>query len=325
MSLLSSIIPQQTDEQFQEGVQARQAARTKVIASKATAAENVKNWTIAKVPQATTDAYMKYVLDEIAWWNANSVLTTRQVTERFTRFTDILGQKTEELNQLAAKNILNDSDSDSAEQTKLLNSLSPAEQVIIKKEIADKKAQDELLAQQAQQKIEKYGWQEAAWDAFLDVLKWLAVVTYIIIALRIAAFAANDYLYMPLPYRILKFIYTFIFMPVFFPYYMWREIKAYIWSEEKERPRFEATILPAFSYVPDPDPLKSPSFTQRMFGYRDIPEIIGWINKMRGEQNKERAAKIENTAEIRESLIREKGDNQQKWTPKEPIRPAASP
>jgi hypothetical protein len=62
-----------------------------------------------------------------------------------------------------------------------------------------------------------------------------------------------------------------------------------------------------------------------MFGYRDIPEIIGWINKMRGEQNKERAAKIENTAEIRESLIREKGDNQQKWTPKEPIRPAASP
>jgi len=103
---------------------------------------------------------------------------------------------------------------------------------------------------------------------------------------------------MPLPYRILKFAYTFAFMPFFLPYYTWREIKTRIWNSEKP-PNFES-IFPVFPY----DVSEPLTVNNRLFGYRDVDEVKDWIAGKQEEGIAERKEALVST--VREDTIKAK-------------------
>lgn len=119
------------------------------------------------------------------------------------------------------------------------------------------------------------------WDDFLDafksVFKWGIVFFCIVYGLRAASFAANQNLWRPLPYRILIFIYTFIFFPVWIPYYLYREIKHLIWPCIDE-PHFES-VFPVTPYHPD----EQMDINKRLFGYPNVPDLCAWLLKKKEE------------------------------------------
>ena len=106
------------------------------------------------------------------------------------------------------------------------------------------------------------------------VLKTVGIIIYLCLALRIAAFVANDLIYKPVPYRILGFIYAFLFAPILFPYYIYREFAHRVWPQV-EAPHFES-ILPITPY----DPSDIITIQHRIYGYADTPQIRQWIETM---------------------------------------------
>jgi len=126
----------------------------------------------------------------------------------------------------------------------------------------------------------------SAWDNIsagaATALQWTGIILYICLALRCAAFAANDILYQPLPYRILAFIYAFLLMPIVLPYYLWKEILYILWPSSFERPIFNS-IFPIYPYNPE-DSLLQMTMGLRCFGYPDTMETRTWIDTKRKEE-----------------------------------------
>lgn len=63
---------------------------------------------------------------------------------------------------------------------------------------------------------------DAVWLALETIGGTLLVIAYLAIALRFVAFATSENIHKPLPFRVLIGIYTFIFAPLFIPYYLYR-------------------------------------------------------------------------------------------------------
>ena len=129
--------------------------------------------------------------------------------------------------------------------------------------------------------------QDDIWDALNLALTWGLVFIYIIIALRFAGFAANSNLHKPVAYRALIFIYTFIFAPLFAPYYIWRQIQVWIWPATA-LPRFEG-LFPVNAYTEG----KELDVRDYLFGYADTAELKAWIA---AKLQTETAAKIKAVA-----------------------------
>jgi hypothetical protein len=102
--------------------------------------------------------------------------------------------------------------------------------------------------------------------------------------LRCASFAANEYLYKPVPYRILIFIYVFIFVPFFGPYYLWKGIEHRIWNTPL--PPYEG-FFPLYAYTDGPL-----TFNRRLTGYKDTGILQEWITKKKAEELAARNAAI---------------------------------
>jgi hypothetical protein len=108
------------------------------------------------------------------------------------------------------------------------------------------------------------------------------VIVYVIIGIRCASLAANEVFYKPLPYRILTFVYAFIFTPIVAPYYLWKVIARYLWpaSASSSLPFYES-MIPMNPY----DPLKpEKTFGDYLFGYRDSPEVDTWVSEKKAAE-----------------------------------------
>jgi hypothetical protein len=139
------------------------------------------------------------------------------------------------------------------------------------------------------------------WDDIVDACSIMAasafLILYILVGIRCGSFAANDLLYKPVPYRIIAFIYTFIFCPIFAPYYLWKVIKHYVWGTPL--PLFEG-LLPLNAY----DPSEPLTISKRLFGYADTPLLKEWIQVQQDEEMKARDVAVISKG-IKQKIIQE--------------------
>ena len=225
-----------------------------------------------KINQRILDMYNKgpvyldlfnYVKQELVWWNNNLELSPRQVNNRDLQYDETILKK-----QLALEN-------------SLISEVANIKQAGQTKEEKEKAAKEALLNRTLYDDVS---------DSFSILAKSLFTIFYILVGLRCASFAANELLYKPVPYRILAFVYTFIFCPIFAPYYLWKVIQNYIWGTTL--PLYEG-LLPIIPY----DSSDLLTLNRRLFGYANTPFLQEWI---KGKQEAELEAR--NTAVISKNM-----------------------
>jgi hypothetical protein len=246
-------------------------------------------------------ALKTFLESEIAWWNANLELTVQQVNTRKTLYVEKLEGLNKDL-QTNLKTALAALPPEKAHA--ILNKLTAAEGFVDLSgspvpSVDLSGATASLDVSDLQQSIaptetplttgtqKPRTWEDDISSAAKYAFAYIGTILYICLALRFAAFAANDLLYKPLSYRILAFVYTFIFAPILLPYYTYREISHWIWPKT-DGPHFES-IFPIKPY----DPSEPLTFDKRVYGYADTPGIRGWIQTMRNNESADRLAVLQ--------------------------------
>ena len=206
-----------TDDEVAAGKPLRLAARKKVqdnlnslLNEEKTFKKNVKNaWpklseADKKLKQVALDNFNKndarkalisYIKTELVWWDNNLEVSVRQVNTRDIKYDETFAKMME-----ASRNYKPNTKDTSKDE------------VAAKKALRSRTLYDDL------------------YDSLSILWKWLFVLIYILVGLRCASFAANEVLYKPVPYRVLTFVYTFLFVPIFGPYYLWKVVKNLIWK-----------------------------------------------------------------------------------------------
>jgi hypothetical protein len=149
-------------------------------------------------------------------------------------------------------------------------------------------------AQEAQQAAEIQATASRTWvDDTTSAAKYVfaisGIILYICIAIRFASFAANDLFYKPMPYRVLAFIYAFLFTLPLFPYYLYREFRHLFWPAV-DAPHFEA-IFPAVPYSVD----EVMTIDKRIYGYADTPALAQWVAATLAKETADRLKRLEST------------------------------
>jgi len=204
-----------------------------------------------------------YVKGELVWWDNNIELSPRQVNRRDINYDETLEKKQKALNLLITK-VQNSGHEISAEE----------------EEKRREKLRNATIYDDISDSFSKLG----------QILFWLV---YIIVGLRCASFAVNENLHKGVEYRILIFIYTFLFVPVFGPYYLWKGIQNYIWNTPL--PPYEG-FFPLYPY----DKSEPLTLNRRLYGYIDSPELQARI-----------ATKLKEELEAKDAAVLSKGLRQQ--------------
>lgn len=209
-------------------------------------------------------ALMSYLKTELVWWDNNVEVSKRQVNARDIKYDETFPKLME-----AVRNYKPDAPDTSAneEEEKRLEKLRNAT------------IYDDLT------------------ESFSALAKIFVVLVYIIVGLRCASFATNEYLHKPVPYRILIFFYTFLFVPIFGPYYLWKNITSYIWNTPL--PPYEG-FFPLYPYTKS-DPL---TLNRRLYGYLDSPQLQARIEKQKNDEIAARDAAVVSKG-LREQIIAE--------------------
>ena len=212
-------------------------------------------------------AYINFFKTELVWWNNNTELSPRAANERFVIYNEKIGSLRAALDNAMA-------------------SVGETEFSKKEKEAAEKKAAD---------------LKRTAYDDVLDSLGVIGQamfwIVYVLVGLRCASFAASELLYKPLPYRLLVFVYTFLFVPIFGPYYLWVIIKSMIWKTPA--PMYEG-LFPITPY----DPSEPLTLNRRLFGYADTPQIREWMTAQQQKETVERDAAVISKS-IKQEIIAE--------------------
>jgi len=218
---------------------------------------------------------LTYVKDELAWWNANIELTPEAVKKRTQQEKERLEEFNKEFNGETVKN-------DAAKQED--------------KEAKQKKIQETL----------KKGWLDDLSEALQVALKSALTIFWILLGIRLGGLVANDLLYKPIAYRALAFIYSFIFLPLLLPYWIYREIKhMFFGSADADAPHFES-IFPVVPYNPA-EPL---SLEKRLYGYPDTPALNAWIGKKQHDEKESWLSVL--GGNLLQTLMQEREEQQKK-------------
>ena len=194
---------------------------------------------------------------ELAWLNANIEVTAQKIQDRKTPYTE---QFQDAITKIG----------DGAANVKL--------------------EKEKQITLEEKEKIRN----KSDWDSVKEGL-WFAtkiflIVFFILISLRAAGFNANANLWRPVSFRLLNFIYTFLFGIIWGPYYLIWSIKAKfdeimkVEPEKAIKPPIWHSLFPMTPFTPSPPqidpntgkPLPSKEkFT--LFGYPDRPDVKEWI------------------------------------------------
>jgi hypothetical protein len=216
-----------------------------------------------------------YAKDELAWWNANIELTPEAVKKRTQQEKERLEEFYTEFNGETVKN-------DAAKQEG--------------KEAKQKKIQETLSR----------GWLDDLSEALQVALKSALTIFWILLGIRLGGLVANDLLYKPIAYRALAFIYSFIFLPLLLPYWIYREIKhMFFGSADADAPHFES-IFPVVPYNPA-EPL---SLEKRLYGYPDTPALNAWIGKKQHDEKESWLSVL--GGNLLQTLMQEREEQQKK-------------
>lgn len=207
---------------------------------------------------------INYLKTELVWWDNNVEVSTRQVNARDIKYDETFPKLLE-----ALRNYTPD-------------------------------APDTSVADEEEKRLEKLR-NATVYDDITDSLSTMAKVSfflvYLIVGLRCASFAVNENLHKGVPYRIIIFIYTFLFVPIFGPYYLWKGIESYIWNTPL--PPYEG-FFPLYPYDKS-DPL---TLNRRLYGYIDSPELQARIKAKINDEIAARDAAVVSKG-LREKIIEE--------------------
>ena len=325
-SLIPSYIPPRpTPEEINKGTPLRLESRASVM----------KRYDIfTKEEQSFNDAGMSvyqikpiktFLETEVAWWNANIELTPQQVKTRITSYIEkletlnkefqlnldtaisllpiekskpIVDKITEIENQAKNQGFVDTpSPSDTPSSSVDLSGAVSSVDVTKLQGTLDTKAAKEKSVKDAeiQKKISRT-FNDDLHSAIKHVASIFLTLLYICIALRFAGFASSELLYKPLPYRIIAFIYTFIFAFFLFPYYVYREIIDFFWPSSDYVPRYES-IFPVNPYEEGTEL----TINKRLSGYLNSKDHIAWVSKMIQEQTQQREKTLHSS--VLQSLI----------------------
>lgn len=289
--MLSAVLPPKpTPEEIAKAAPLREAARKEVVTQLDTLLRQEPEWKKAGLTDIDLKAVKpirSWLESEVAWWNANVELSPTQVRTRQTIFQESRSTKEKQLAD-SFRTALAEKPVDQAQ--KILNTTNLPGKEQIQKDINEKRKQNQGKEKKAQEDIEARTWWDDVKDAISYALAWSVLIIWLALAFRFAGFAANDLLYKPLPYRVLSFIYTFIFAPAFAPYYMYREIMNWFYPSDDYKPHFES-IFPVVPY----DPSEPLTFDKRLYGYADTPAIRAWIQKKQDEEKSSWLDKLKST------------------------------
>lgn len=184
-------------------------------------------------------ALIDYIKAELVWWNTNVKLSATTVNTRAVNFRENLQTKTDIYLRTLQQTIDVSSQNLRAEEQK---------------------------AQSKKAAVMNRTTSDIVWDAFKRALSFLGMIIYIVLALTFASFVANSLLHKPILYRILAFVYAFIFAPIFGVYYTYHRIKYIIGIQGAELPLMEGLLpLKAYDLLPNAEP----TLIQRLFGYSE--------------------------------------------------------
>lgn len=288
---------QPTDEEVQAALPLRTAARQTVLDSLTELQTDEKNkkkdisdrWKSSSpqgqaVLQAQLDNYklpeyralIDYIKTELVWWNTNVKLSATTVNTRAVNFKENLQTKTEIY-------------------------LRTLQQTI---DVSRQKLRSEQQKEQSKKAaVMNRTTSDITWDAFKRALSFLGLIIYIVLSLTFASFVANSLLHKPILYRILAFVYAFIFAPIFGVYYTYNRIKYIIGIQGAELPLMEG-LLPLKPY--DLLPNAEPTLIQRLFGYSETTKTEEFIRTQAAKELERLEKAVENTSEIFGKIMEER-------------------
>ena len=228
-----------TNEEIAEAIETRKVARKKVndklkqvIQYERQSKERIKNiWEkstpiIQKTLQEELNIYklpefiefVNFIKTELVWWDNNKKLTLVDVNTRDVVFDE--------------------------RYDTLLESFVKARESLNNAAIAEKQKKIDD-ARELNDKIMNATTADIAWDATTSVFRSITAIIYIIFSIFIGSLVANDYIYKTTPYKIVGFIYGFIFAPVVSVYYIIKII--FSWFGRGDPPLL-VSVLPIIKY-----------------------------------------------------------------------------
>jgi hypothetical protein len=287
---------QPTDEEVEAALPLRTAARQTVLDSLTELQTDEKNkkkdisnrWKSSSPAQQATlqaqldnyklpeyKALIDYIKTELVWWNTNVKLSTTTVNTRAVNFKENLQTKTDIYLRTLQQTVV-------SSQQKLTSQ----EQEVLSKKAA----------------IMNRTTSDITWDAFKKALSFLGIIIYLVLALTFASFVANSLLHKPMLYRILAFVYAFIFAPIFGVYYTYNRIKYAIGIQGAELPLMEGLLpLKAYDLLPNAEP----TLIQRLFGYSE-KRTEEFIKSQVAKELESLEKAVENTSEIFRKIVEER-------------------
>jgi hypothetical protein len=262
-----------SDEEVSKGAPARDSFRKQVLADLESLNDPAMEYYAKVKATSSSKQYKKLVQGELAWINANPELSLRQVNTRRKQYVESIEQI---LIQLLNQTQYGIASFPVKEQLPLAQQFPiPKFRKQLEDQIKSKTQQSSLEEKKVQEEKRKEVENTSVWDITVDALKYalltVCVLFLILICLRVGSFAANDSIYKPAPYRILNFIYGFLFAPLLLPYYLYREIKGWWYEDSNIIPHFEG-LLPLVSYLPK----ESLTLGDRIYGFAKTPELCEW-------------------------------------------------
>ncbi len=278
MELVDRIVPAKpTDEEIRAGKPKREAYRNSLLQTQATLAKLQEEVSSPLGISSEQKALQTETDKALSWINANIEVSPKDVEVKQTSFNETFQTLVQKYDQVAEKAFLKNPKQEIVNAYPFLEGKKALQNIIRKTNQNDKR--------EKQKKREELN-NRTYWDDFTDalnsVLKWGLIGFVLFYAIRSASFAANQNLFLPLPYRVLKFMYTLIFFPIWIPYYAYREIKHAIWPCIDE-PAFES-VFPVQPYNPG----EELDLNKRLFGYPNVPELCSWLQKKKDEWKEQR-------------------------------------
>jgi len=179
-----------------------------------------------------------YIKQERAWWKSSysAGLTVSVLENVFADYADELGDRTKRYEDALAENAT--LGQDLLEQRK---DAKPSEKIDMNIDTNidwDKilpESADEVIKAAEEVRPKQDPFKRTVWDDVND--SWLIIAAYLgffiwfIFGLRFGSSITNEYYYLKGAYKILMFVYTFIFTPLLIPYFIYKTLRTWIFPE----------------------------------------------------------------------------------------------
>ena len=301
-----------TSAAIQEAVPYRKEVYDNIVAKQTLFNTDLPAIQDAGVTNTSTNPLKLFLDTEVSWWNANVLLALPQINDR----NNLFNKKLDTLTQALEGDIIKVLKTlDKATLTTKLTTLAPVKIVSmdnIKAIVVDG-------ADPQQQKLndiynnptpDPLGMASIAYTNFVN--NYLMTTIVVIVALIIASFVANDYLYKHPSYRILAFfmvlavsIYTsYSFIAVLAVYYIYRYI-SFLFFDNTENMVVRLTLLPIAELSPQ-DYANANWFLKYIYTYTLGEEggtVQRHVSTMKLKESADRLLRVENTKNIQEQIL----------------------